>query len=105
MEGKPITAFLVTALILWAVYLWRQNRLGVSAIPAARVPWAISPGKVLRPMPVAKIVPPAPAWPPTEPWSQAPNPGGILATPTIVAPAPEPPFGGAPTPDEILGGY
>jgi hypothetical protein len=28
MEGKPVTAFLVTALILYAIWLWRQGRLG-----------------------------------------------------------------------------
>jgi hypothetical protein len=27
-EGKPITAFLITALVLWALYLWKHNRLG-----------------------------------------------------------------------------
>lgn len=27
-EGKPITAFLITALILWALYLWKAGRLG-----------------------------------------------------------------------------
>jgi hypothetical protein len=28
MEGKPITTFLVTALMLWAIYLWKHGRLG-----------------------------------------------------------------------------
>ncbi len=28
MSGKPVTAFLVTALILYAIWLWRQGRLG-----------------------------------------------------------------------------
>ena len=27
-EGKPITSFVVTALILWIIYLWRAGRLG-----------------------------------------------------------------------------
>ena len=28
MEGKPIPAFLVTAITLWAIYLWKHSRLG-----------------------------------------------------------------------------
>ena len=28
MGGKPISTFLVTAIVLWMVYLWRQGRLG-----------------------------------------------------------------------------
>ena len=27
-EGKPITSFVVTALVLWIIYLWRAGRLG-----------------------------------------------------------------------------
>jgi hypothetical protein len=27
-QGKPITTFLITALILWAIYLWKHGRLG-----------------------------------------------------------------------------
>jgi hypothetical protein len=32
MEGRPITVFIVTALTLWAVYLWHNGRLGVSGV-------------------------------------------------------------------------
>lgn len=28
LDGKPITTFLIVALVLWGVYLWRQGRLG-----------------------------------------------------------------------------
>lgn len=28
LDGKPITTFLIVALVLWSIYLWRQGRLG-----------------------------------------------------------------------------
>lgn len=28
MQDRPITAFVLTALVLWMVYLWRAGRLG-----------------------------------------------------------------------------
>ena len=31
-QGKPITTFLVTALVLWAIYLWKHGRLGKTAL-------------------------------------------------------------------------
>lgn len=39
MGGKPITTFLITALILWAVYLWRHGRLGqTQMVPGVKRP-------------------------------------------------------------------
>ena len=35
-QGKPLTTFLVTALALWAIYLWKHGRLGKTALPARR---------------------------------------------------------------------
>lgn len=69
MGGKPITAFALTALILWAVYLWRQGRLG-------------KPGLLPHPPTTPRLIgPPAPtAGPPVPPsllpgW-QPVGPGG-----------------------------
>lgn len=59
MEGKPITMFLVTALILWGIYLWRQGRLGqVQMLP--------HPAQVAAPLigpPAPLIGPPVPTGP------------------------------------------
>jgi hypothetical protein len=39
MEGKPVTTFLITALVLWAVYLWKHGRLGKPGLlPAPALP-------------------------------------------------------------------
>ena len=52
MEDKPLTVYMVTALVLWALYLWRQGRLGRPALlpmpPAMRSP---SGPPVLPPVP------------------------------------------------------
>jgi len=53
MNGKPVTSFLVTALILYAIWLWRQGRLGHIG-GGAMVP---SPGKVSGPP-----IPPGMGW-------------------------------------------
>lgn len=57
--GKPITTFLIVALILWGIYLWRQGRLGqVQMLP--------HPAQVAAPLigpPAPLIGPPVPAGP------------------------------------------
>lgn len=72
--GKPITVFLITALALWAVYLWRHGRLGQTQMlphPADAAPASPSVG-------------PAGGWrsgaPPVLAWPfpvGAPNPGSL----------------------------
>ena len=55
-DGHPITVYLVTALILWGIYLWRQGRLGqVQMLP--------HPKQVVAPL----IGPPAPLIGPVQP--------------------------------------
>lgn len=46
MDGKPITTFLIVALILWGIYLWRQGRLGqVQMLPhPGQVAASLKPG-------------------------------------------------------------
>lgn len=62
MEGKPVTAFLLTALTLYAVWLWRQGRLGHISGGGAMVP---APGeKAARP-------PIPPGWKPGPPPTTA----------------------------------
>lgn len=66
MDGKPITTFLATALILWGIYLWRQGRLGqVQMLP--------HPAQAAAPL----IGPPAPLIGPPVPrgpgWQKAPG--------------------------------
>lgn len=75
MDGKPITTFLVTALILWGIYLWRQGRLGqVQMLP--------HPAQVAAPLigPVQPLTLPKAAMPHLEPappsgpgWQQMPR--------------------------------
>ena len=72
MEGKPITTFLITALILWGVYLWRQGRLGqVQMLPHPKEAAAsLTPGPAFvgPPAPVSSgshlspILPMMPGW-------------------------------------------
>lgn len=75
-NGHPITVFLMTALVLWAVYLWRRGRLG-------------QPG--LLPHPAALIGPPAPLiGPPVPAQPTAPangaTPGWQYGNPPEVTP-------------------
>lgn len=65
MDGKPITTFLIVALILWGIYLWRQGRLGqVQMLP--------HPAQVAAPL----IGPPAPLIGPPAPLIGPPVPTG-----------------------------
>lgn len=69
MQGKPITTFLIVALILWGVYLWRQGRLGqVQMLPHPAQAASSLPGLVGPPAPVSSgshlspILPMMPGW-------------------------------------------
>ncbi len=44
-QGHPLTVFLVTALILWALYLWGQHRLGLISpkLPLVQFPGGQGP--------------------------------------------------------------
>lgn len=83
-QGHPITVFLVTALALWAIYLWHQHRLGVMG-PGAK---AIDAGKLD---------------PSNPPFGAVVTPGSVLAPPTYTSPPPQAPFGGliVPLPGDI----
>lgn len=70
-NGHPLTVFMVTALILWALYLWHQHRLGVIR-PQPAAPAAVGP--IIGP-PAPPIGPPAVALaPPTFTPGIAPAP-------------------------------
>ena len=66
MEGKPITTFLITALLLWAIYLWKHGRLGKPGLLPHPSEW---------PAPSAGAVkgPPVPGG-----WQPGPPPKGVL---------------------------
>ena len=78
MEGRPITVFIVTALVLWAVYLWHQGRLGVSGVlphPADAAPKLIGP-------PVSLIGPRLPGSTAPPGWQAGVTPPGQQDSPT-----------------------
>lgn len=64
MQGKPITTFLVTALILWGIYLWRQGRLGqVQMLPhPAQAAASLTPGPAFVGPPQFVGPPMPPGW-------------------------------------------
>lgn len=70
MEGKPITTFLVVALILWGIYLWRQGRLGQVQMlphPAQAAAPLIGPPvpslQIPRNLPIPRLEPAPPSGP------------------------------------------
>ena len=77
-KGKPVTAFVVTALVLWVLYLWRNHRLGKPGL---------LPHPADLPAPGANI-PPLPPPPPFHP--------------SIIPILPQVP--GTPGPPNVLGG-
>lgn len=64
MQDRPITAFVLTALVLWAVYLWRAGRLGKPGLlphPADAAP---------RPAAAPPVLPQVPGTPGAPGWQQ-----------------------------------
>ena len=64
--GKPITVFLLTALVLWAIYLWRHGRLGQTQMlphPADAAPASPPAPAAMPPIQGDFRVPPILAWP------------------------------------------
>jgi hypothetical protein len=71
-EGKPVTTFLVVSLILYALFLWRQGRLGHIG------------GGALVPPPATFIGPPVPSPAARMGWPQEPYGYWRQGTPPII---------------------